>query len=311
MNILYLYPNKIGKRNWSYQLFRNEIARHYNVTFYGKGHKLYDKNLNYIPDIIEKYCEKRPDIIMTSGNDSKNLFRGLGDVKDILKVHFLGDYNDASRPELDIYKNNIANQNAFIKASGFDVIFTYSYRALNLLRENKMCDVNDCLPFSVQTRVYQDYDIEKTNDVMAVYQILPRLYPKRHLIHGMLEKMKIKTKTDFVKHNEMIKWINKSKINITSNNYYRSLSARYTETLACGTLLLADRPDDLAKLGFVNGKHLVIYTTLKHLKSKIKYYLRNEKEREKIAQAGEDFVRENHSCEKRVQEMMKVIKTAL
>ena len=311
MRILYLYPNKIRKRNWSYQLFRNEIARHHEVVFYGNKHPEYDPDCNQVPVILRKfYKNSQPDLIMTSGNGSR-VFVNLGEVKHIKKVHFLGDYNDAIRPELDVYKNNIKRQNAFITKSGFDVVFTYSYRALDLLRKNGVCEITNCLPFSVQTRVYKDLNLEKTNDVMAVYNVRPRLYPRRHLIHKMLKTMEIKTKTDFVKHMAMIEWINRSKINITSNNYYKSLSARYTETLACGTFLLADRPDDLEKLGFVDGKHLVIYTTLKDLKKKLRYYLNHPKEREQIAQAGEEFVRENHSCTKRVQEMTAILKKAL
>ncbi len=308
MKILFLYPNKIGKRNWNYQLFKNEIAQQHKVVFYGKDHKNYNPNILKVPVILKKFYPKsQPDLIMTAGNDSK-VFVGLDKVKHIKKVHFLGDYNDVIRPELSVYKNNIKNQNAFITKTGFDIVFTYSYRALELLRKNNVCKTSECLPFSVQTKIYKDYDLEKTNDVMAVYQILPRLYPHRHLIHKMLKTMKITTKTDFVKHKEMIEWINRSKINITSNNYYRSLSARYTETLVCGTFLLADRPDDLEKLGFVDGKHLVIYTTLKDLKAKIRYYLNHPKEREKIAQTGEDFTRKNHSCQQRVKEMTNIIK---
>jgi hypothetical protein len=310
MKILYLYPNKIKKRNWGYQLFRNEIARQHDVTFYGKHYTTFDPLCTNVVNILERFKTK-PDIIMTFGNDSRNLYRKIGNVTDILKVHFLGDYNDVINTQSKAYSNNIERQNVYLKNSKFDVIFTLSYRALELLRKNKMCDITECLPFSVDTNVYKDFNLKKINDVMAVYSTKNQkanVYPNRERIHQILKKMKISTKMDYVVHEEMIKWINQSKININSLNYYRSLNARFTETLACGTLLMTDKPDDLEKLGFVDGEHLVIYKNLKDLKEKILYYLKHEEERERIAQQGEDFVIKHHSCQVRVKEMMNFIK---
>jgi len=309
MKILYLYPNKIGKRNWGYQLFRNEIARQHDVTFYGKHHLNFDPLCVDVCDIL-KGVNPPPDMIMTFGNDSRNLYRKIGNVTDILKVHFLGDYNDAINPQIKAYKNNIENQNVYLRNSKFDVIFTLSYKALELLRKNDICDITDCLPFSVDTNIYKDSNLKKTNDVMAVYSTETQksnVYPNRKLIHQMISDMPISNKVDYVVHQDMIKWINRSKININSVNYYHTLNARFTETLACGTLLMTDKPDDLEKLGFVDGEHLVIYKNLKDLKSKILYYLKHEDKRERIAQQGEDFVRKNHSCEVRVKEMMNFI----
>ena len=169
MKILYLYPNKIAKRNWGYQLFRNEIASQHDVTFYGKHYKFYDPHLKYIPDIIDKLYRQPPDIIMTFGGDSQALFNGFEYITDILKVHFLGDYNDSINSHLSVYKNNISRQNNFLMKAKFDIIFTLSYRALELLRKNKICDITKCIPFSIDTNIYKDLGLKKINDVMAVW----------------------------------------------------------------------------------------------------------------------------------------------
>jgi spore maturation protein CgeB len=68
---------------------------------------------------------------------------------------------------------------------------------------------------------------------------------------------------------------------------------KYTEAMACGTFVLADKPEDLDNFGYIDGKHLVIYNDLKDLKDKIRYYLEHEYEREEIAKNGMKFVREN------------------
>jgi len=84
---------------------------------------------------------------------------------------------------------------------------------------------------------------------------------------------------------------------------------RYTETLACGGFLLADRPRDLDRLGYVDGKHLIIYDGLDDFKDKVMYYLKpeNEKERGRIAKAGRKLVVKNHSNRIRVKEMTNII----
>jgi spore maturation protein CgeB len=86
---------------------------------------------------------------------------------------------------------------------------------------------------------------------------------------------------------------------------------KYTEYLACGGFLLADKPDEMKHLGYVNNKHFVIYDNMKDLRKKIIYYMSHDAERNKIAKQGMNFVRKNHSCEVRVKEMTKIIKEVL
>jgi len=88
---------------------------------------------------------------------------------------------------------------------------------------------------------------------------------------------------------------------------------RYTETLACGGFLLADKPEDLESVGFEDGKHLVLYTDIKDFKEKVKYYMnpKHDSERQKIEKTGMKIVRENHSCKKRVEQMTKIINEVL
>ena len=86
---------------------------------------------------------------------------------------------------------------------------------------------------------------------------------------------------------------------------------RYTETLACGGFLLADRPDDLDLIGLEDGKHLVLYKDLKDLRGKCKYYMKNDKVRNRIRIAGMNHVRKNHSCKVRVKQMTNAINERL
>ena len=172
-----------------------------------------------------------------------------------------------------------------------------------------MCDKIKIIPFSVDTNVYKSLNLPLKNQILASFTTRNDIYPNRSKAQKMIKKMKIPIITKRVIHKKLIRCINSSKITLTSNNVFKSLSMRYTETLACGGFLLADRPEDLEFVGLKDGDHLVIYKNLDDLKRKIQYYLKpeNEKERNRIAKQGMEFVRKNHSCKKRVNEMISYI----
>ena len=313
MKILFLCPTGIHKRNWGHQLFRNEFGRQHDVVYYGRGFKGCNRSMMNAQDIINNRCKnKKPDIIMTYGAQCKE-YTGIKQVKDVIKVHFLMDYQEPIRPEHIVFKNNINTHNKRVIDHGYDFVFTTTNMSLQTLRKSKIVDpkMTAVFPFSVNTNQYRDLKIFKTNDVMAIYTINPLYYPDRNKIRLMLNTMKLKVESRKIIKTEMIKAMNQCKIIITSNNYWKSLSMRYTETLACGGFLLADKPDDLELVGLKDGEHLVIYKDLNDLKRKIEYYLdpKHEKEREQIAANGMEFVRKNHNCKVRVQQVIKFIKS--
>jgi spore maturation protein CgeB len=149
--------------------------------------------------------------------------------------------------------------------------------------------------------------LQKIYDVMSVFTFREGLYPNRRYLQQVIENFPYHY-TKPVVHDKYIKKINESKIFVTSNNIYSSLNMKYTEILSCGCLLLADLPEDLNDIGLKDGEHLIIYNGIKDLKSKIKYYLRNDKEREEIARNGMNLVREKHSNKVRIKEMIEIIK---
>ena len=309
MRILLLNPNTIQRANWGHQLFRNEIGQQHDVTYYGKGCKYFQctdlkakigkKNLLHVCKIIDTYCDEKPDILLTYDSYSNVNNPGMRGLTDIIKININVDY-----------ETNIDIQNEFFKKHRYDLIFAVVQSTLDIMKKHNVCKRLYFLPFSVDTNIYKKLDLPKEYDVCAVFTVKDGLYPNRGEIHNILNEMNIKTTTTKVAQKKLIDIINKSKIIVTSNNRFGHLSMRYTETLACGGFLLADRPKDLDRLGFVDGKHLVIYDGLDDFKDKVTYYLKpeNEKEREEIAKNGMEYVRANHSCEIRVKEMTNIIK---
>jgi len=112
---------------------------------------------------------------------------------------------------------------------------------------------------------------------MAVFSNSPRAYPKRQIIQRTIKTLPgIKGVIRKFLHENHVKIINQSKIIITSNNMWSSLSMRYTEVLGCCGFLLADKPEDLENFGYIDGKHLVIYEDVDDMVNKIKYYIKHE-----------------------------------
>jgi glycosyltransferase involved in cell wall biosynthesis len=79
---------------------------------------------------------------------------------------------------------------------------------------------------------------------------------------------------------------------------------------AGGCLLLQQKVDQIEKyLGLVPGVHFVEWNTLDDLKEKIAYYLEHEDERARIAAAGTEEARKNHTFTKRIDELKELLKT--
>jgi len=96
-------------------------------------------------------------------------------------------------------------------------------------------------------------------------------------------------------HESYVEALNMSKIAINSNCNWGQLNMKYTEAMACGCLLLTDKPKDFEKSGFVNRYHLVLFNGLDHMMELIGYYLEHENERLKIAKQGHDFAVKKYS----------------
>lgn len=301
MRILFLSPNQINRYNRGHQLFRNEIGRQHKVLYYGQGFKGFNAKLT-VPQIIkQKYGNSKPDLIMTYGWRYSKDFQGLGDIK-VPKVHIVVDYG---RPQ------GIPKQNKFMRGNKYDLLFSITQNAHRLLNDNIPEIPNFIIPFSVDTNIYKPLNIKKENVILAAFNARADIYPERAKIQKLLKNMGHKVITKKIIHQQLINAINRCKITITSNNIFKSLSMRYTETIACGGFLMADKPEDLEYVGLEDGKHLVIYKDIHDLKQKVDYYMKHDKERNKIAKTGMNFVRENHSCEVRVKQMIDIIKREL
>ncbi|MCM8808453.1 MAG: glycosyltransferase [Candidatus Omnitrophica bacterium] len=89
-----------------------------------------------------------------------------------------------------------------------------------------------------------------------------------------------------------------------SENYANNM--RLYEATGCGSMLITDYKDNLNEL-FKIGEEIEIYRNTDELIDKISFYLENEDQRKKIAEAGQKRTLTEHNYENRMRELLKII----
>jgi len=168
------------------------------------------------------------------------------------------------------------------------------------------------LPFAFDTQCHKNLNLSKDTNASFVGSNFPgRMNFLKNVLrikcfgakHSRFEKGRIS-------HSEMVQVINRSRININFSDQpdgKLGLKNRIFEVLGCGGFLLTQNSYDL-KDYITPGVHCVTFETVFELKEKINYYIRNEEEREKIAQQGYLFAKENCKYSDRIKKILEVVK---
>lgn len=108
---------------------------------------------------------------------------------------------------------------------------------------------------------------------------------------------------------KMYKILAQSKITINrhidvAENYANNM--RLYEATGMGAMLITDMKDNLGEI-FEIGKEIETYSFAEELIEKIQYYSQHEKERERIARAGQERTIKDHNYQKRMRELLEII----
>jgi hypothetical protein len=93
-----------------------------------------------------------------------------------------------------------------------------------------------------------------------------------------------------------------------SNNYANNM--RMFEATGMGALLITEEKKNM-DVFFKVGKEVVTYKSVDELIKKVKYYLKHDKEREKIAHAGQKRTLKDHTYEIRMRELDSILRSYL
>jgi len=154
--------------------------------------------------------------------------------------------------------------------------------------------------------LYKNLGLPRIHDVSFV----GRCYGERQRFIDTLKKHGINVATfglgwgngGRVSQADLIRIYNESKISLNisfaSEGDKVQIKARDFEATGCGSLLVTKGTKEMAGY-FVPGEEIVTYQNVDDASEKIKHYLENEDERERIAQRGHERVIKEHTMEKR------------
>jgi len=161
--------------------------------------------------------------------------------------------------------------------------------------------------------LYKNLNLPKIYDVSFVGQC----YGERESFIDTLKRNGINVATfgrgwensNRVSQADLIRIYNQSKISLnlslshdTPAGYIYTLKGRDFEAPGCSSLLLTRDAKEIAEY-FVSGEEIITYQDANDAAEKIKYYLKNEDERERIAKRGYERVMREHTIEKRLLEI--------
>jgi len=263
------------------ELFKEELSRQHDVLCWGWGYRYNweGEGVRSLSEVIDFFG--KPDIILTDSIDDYTKI-GILDV-DAVKANIIGDF---------YYGMDGGYFNKYIKAFGqYDILLARWYSGLRLLRENFPEEKCHFWPWSVDVNFFRNYRRDRSIDVFFGASALAKLYGQdRNLIQQILAEMRNEGFNTVVGKKFFfglyVDTLNLSKIAISSNSRYGFMTKRVLEIMACGSLLLTDRFDEIDMLGFKDGENIVVYDGLDDLRDKIYYYLKNDSERESIALKG-------------------------
>ncbi len=111
---------------------------------------------------------------------------------------------------------------------------------------------------------------------------------------------------DYIQEMPVVFHRSKINLNITMRTIDSGIPQRVFDILGAGGFLLTNYQPEIAEF-FEDGVELVMYTGKQDLLKKIQYYLMHEEEREKIAQAGYNKVRQQYTYEKQLAKMFEIV----
>ena len=213
----------------------------------------------------------------------------------------------------------IYHRSRFFEKENIRHIFTI-YRDASLKWYPQFQDRFIWFPHHVPLEIFKDYKLEKQINWLMTGAMFKHLYPARAAMHEIMRnepgfvcyphpgyKNLAVASSAVVVGEDYAREINQAKMQITCDSIDHFPVMKYFETLACNTLLLATPSQELEDLGFVDGKTFVAVEPAT-IYEKAYYYLHHEKERWEIAQKGYEMVRERHSTQARVTDLLEKIR---
>ena len=101
---------------------------------------------------------------------------------------------------------------------------------------------------------------------------------------------------DYVREMPLVFKCSRINLNITLRTIKCGIPQRVLDIMGCGALVLTNYQKDMEQY-FTDGKDILIYTSMEEALDKCRFYLKNEKEAEKIRKNSFQLVKDRFSFE--------------
>ena len=280
-----------------YFTLANRFGRHH---FYGPGHELYNESTP-LKDLIRSIG---PQVIffMLPGRD---LERGThlarfdySPFRNILKVMYDTDSQRC-----------IEAKCRFVDDNGIDyLILGNNYRYIG---EHEKLIKTPCRvmwqPFGVDTGFFADRMAIRPGDVLFVGNTKRHdHYPDRVHMVGVMSRVfgdgfHLGRGVNLIAYMDLL---NRYKIFVSAGDVSGGFLMKNLEAMACGCLLITQHNACFERLGFVHGKHLLLWETFRELVDLTRHYLGDYDARTRIAREGRRLVADRHTWNDRVDRLL-------
>ena len=161
------------------------------------------------------------------------------------------------------------------------------------------------LPSAIDDKIFKDYNLKRDIDIGFVGTDNINIKSRVRFINFLKKRFDNFVREQGIFFEDMAEFYNRCKI-VPNQCPADDINMRTFEATACGALLITPNLPYLKEL-FEIGKEIVVYDDILDLEKKINYYLKHDKEREKIARAGQIRTLKDHTYSKRVEKIIKTL----
>lgn len=309
--IFILAPNYATHYNSCHEDFRREICRQRpGSILYGNRHNNWAGD-TLIPRVVKKHGKF--DYMIISHFKHLTKFYGIDEV-DIPRVGLPMDYFPWTHKGKD-YQIRKWGLNYLIVRQRW--AYAAAKRQIEKGQLPKKLKVL-YLPFSVNTKRFFPSGVKDLAVSCAFTTVPYNVYPERAQIIGKLRKVKVKSIlratnkwSDKFIGQKYVDLLSRSKMSVVTTDPTKSVLLKNFEIPACEALLLATHADGLRELGFEDGVNYMQFDSPTHLQTLVKQMDIDDVKRERIAKRGLELVRERHTDEMRVREMLESLEDKL
>jgi hypothetical protein len=242
--------------------------------------------------------------------------KGLYKIDHIPKILWINDFWHMSPSEWDlaILGHGFSHVlGAFLPPFVHRGLFEATYSE----RVRKAVKFHSC-PRSVDPEVFKDYGEERSEDVTLLGAMEKPFYGLRAYFHEcLLNQTGLKyfnaphpgrqfNPRSGLTGEAYARAMARSKVFVACTSRFKLPFAKIFEALACGALLICDRPCGAEQLGLVDGQTYVEVDKHTFL-PKLRYYLAHDDKRFKIAEGGKALFLSRHTVGVRAQEVLEIL----